>query len=332
MIEQRLRNLVISGFGSNLRKEGDLIKVISKEDNKTLLISPNALEQVIISGECSITSGLVRLLIEKEVDLVFIGRNPRLFGRVMRGDTNSFSEIWRMQLLMSEDKKLEIAKEIINSTIHNKIRLLQSLAKNRGADISDIIRRLNKHIKDIKNVENIEKLMGFEGDSTRIYFEGIRRFIPDVFEFEKREKHPPKDPVNSMLGYGYTVLKSRCEYALFLSGLNPYEGILHSTYKDRAALSFDLMEEFRQPIVDRVVMTMIAKKQISVEDFKFTEEGCFIEEEGKKLFLDLLYTRFEKKYKYGGKELPFLDIIIEQAKKLANAVKNNEKYAGFKYI
>jgi len=65
-----------------------------------------------------------------------------------------------------------------------------------------------------------------------------------------------------MLSYGYTVLRSRVEYALFLAGLNPYEGILHSTYRERPALGFDLMEEFRQPVVDRVVLTMIARNEV----------------------------------------------------------------------
>ena len=273
----------------------------------------------------------MRLLIEHGVDLVFIGRNPRSFARVMRGDRNFVTDLWRIQLLMSEGRKLEIAKEIIDSTIYNKIRLLQSLAKNRSIDVSDAVKELKKHRNNIKKIRDIDVLMGVEGDSTRRYFENIRKFLPQKFKFKKREKHPPPDPINSMLSYGYTILKSRCEYALFLAGLNPYEGILHSTYRNRPALSFDLMEEFRQPVVDRVVMTMTARKQISEDDFKFTPNGCFIDGEGKKLFLDLLYTRFESEYEYHGKKLSFLDIIFEQAKRLVNAVKNDEKYMGFKY-
>jgi len=331
MIEQKLRNLVISGYGSELKKEGDLIKVTSKEDDKVFRISPKTLEQVIITGECSVTSGFVRLLVENGVDLVFIGRNPGLFARVMRGDHNFVTDLWRTQLLMSEKKKLEITREIIDSTIYNKIRLLQGLAKNRCIDVSDTVNELNKHRGSMREIENLDVLMGVEGDSTRRYFECLRKFLPPEFSFEKREKHPPSDPVNSMMGYGYTVLKSRCEYALFLAGLNPYEGVLHSSYRNRPALSFDLMEEFRQPIVDRVIMTMIARKQISKEDFRFAPEGCFLDGDGKKLFLDLLYTRFESEYKYKDEKLSFLDIIFEQAKKLANAIKNDEKYASFKY-
>ncbi len=333
MIEHRLRNLVISGYGNKLKKDKDLIKIISKENNKVMRISPDTLEQVIITGECSITSGFVRLLIANGVDLVFIGRNPGLFARVMRGDHNFITDLWRMQMLMSNDKKLEIAKAIIDSTIYNKIRLLQNLAKNYGAgiDISEGVAALNKHRQNIRGAGNIDVLMGYEGDSTRRYFELLRKFLPHDYGFEKRTKHPPLDPVNSMLSYGYTVLKSRCDYGLFLAGLNAYEGVLHGVYRNRSALGFDLMEEFRQPIVDRVVMTMIARKQINKGDFEFTAKGCFIDGDGKKLFLDLLYHRFEREYEYYGEKLSFLDIIFEQAKRLANAIRGDAKYVGFKY-
>jgi CRISPR-associated protein Cas1 len=147
----------------------------------------------------------------------------------------------------------------------------------------------------------------------------------------KREKHPPRDPVNSLLSYGYTVLKSRVEYCLMRAGLNPYEGILHAAYRNRPALSFDLMEVFRQPIVDRVVITQLTQKQVRVDEFELSEEMCYLCEELKRRFLDALYHRFEDKYTYRGEELPFLDIIFEEAKVLAKAIRNDERYEGFRY-
>ena len=116
-----------------------------------------------------------------------------------------------------------------------------------------------------------------------------------------------------------------------LAGLTPFVGIIHSTYRNRPALSFDLTEEFRQVIVDRVVLTETLRTKLKDTDFESTSGGCFMTEETKKAFLNALYVRFEAVHSYAGEEMPFSDIIFMQAKKLARAIKGEEVYKGFKY-
>lgn len=334
MIEQRLRNLIVSGFGTRLQKEGELIRVVSKENGEehTVLVTPHGLEQVIISGECSITSGFVRLLIENNVDLVFVEHRPtKFFARVVRNDFNMVTEVWRKQIMMPPARRVEIGREITDTAIYNKIRLLQMLAKNRNIDLQSQIEHLNRARAALKQSTDTGSLIGIEGDATQTYYSAIRKVIPKKFKFLRREKHPPRDPVNSILSYGYTVLASRVEYGIMLAGLNPYEGIVHSTYRNRQALGFDLIEEFRQPIVDRVVLTQIVQKQIVPDDFEDTKRMCIIKETPKKAYLEALYSRLESKHSYNGEKIPFLDIIFRQAKKLALAISENAKYIGFKW-
>lgn len=331
MIERRLRNIVVSGFGSKVSRKNELLKITTAE-GENIHVSPREVEQVIIAGEVSVTSGVVRLLLENGVDLVFVGHRPtNFFARVVRSDYNMITELWRKQILLNERGRLQIAKEIMDCAIYNKVRLLQSLAKNRDVDFDKEIAYLNSRRKNLLNINENERLMGLEGDATKTYFGALRKIIPEEFGFVKRERHPPRDPMNSMLSYGYTVLKSRVEYGLLRSGLNPYEGILHVAYRNRPALSFDLMEEFRQPIVDRVVMTQITQKQVHAEDFDRKEEMCYLREGIKRKFLEALYHRFDDAYTYRGERLPFLDIIFEQAKLLARAIGNEEQFEGFRY-
>jgi len=331
MIERRLRNIVISGFGSKVFRENELVKIITK-DGEQNQISPREVEQVIIAGESSITSGVLRLLLENGVDLVFVEHGPtNFFARVVRSDCNMITELWRKQIVMEEDRRLEIAKEIMDCAIYNKLRIVQSLAKNREVDFDKEIEYLNRRRAALRSIKKNETLMGVEGDATKTYFSALRKIIPKEFGFEKRERHPPHDPMNSMLSYGYTVLKSRVEYGLMRAGLNPYEGILHVAYRNRPALSFDLMEEFRQSIVDRVVITQITQRQVREEEFERREDMCYMSEEVRRRFLEALYSRFEDEYTYQGERLEFLDIIFEQAKLLAKAVGNNERYEGFRY-
>lgn len=331
MIERRLRNIVISGFGSKVSRENELVKITTQEGEQ-IHVSPREVEQVIIAGESSITSGVVRLLLKNGVDLVFVEHGPtNFFARVVRSDYNMITELWRKQILMKQDRRLAIAKEIMDCAVYNKLRILQSQAKNREMDFDKEIEYLNRRRAVLGGVSSNEALMGVEGDATKTYFGALREIIPGEFGFEKREKHPPHDPMNSMLSYGYTVLKSRVEYSLMRAGLNPYEGVLHVAYRNRPALSFDLMEEFRQPIVDRVVLTQIVQRQVREEYFERREDMCYMSEEVRHRFLDALYSRFEDEYTFGGEKLEFLDIIFEQAKLFAKAIGNNERYEGFRY-
>ncbi|WP_456487564.1 CRISPR-associated endonuclease Cas1 [Candidatus Alkanophaga liquidiphilum] len=329
MIERRLRNIVISRFGTS--KEGGLIK-ITTSDGAHVLVSPREVEQIIIAGESSITSGVVRLMLENGVDLVFVEHKPtNFFARVVRSDYNMITALWRKQIAMSKEKRLEIAREIIDCSIYNKIRLLQSVAKNRCVDFEGEIAHLDSMRGALQDADNDGALMGIEGRAARAYFECLRQLFPEEFGFRARSKHPPLDPINSMLSYGYTVLLSRVEYGLMLAGLNPYEGVLHVAYRNRRVLSFDLIEEFRQPIVDRVVITQVGQRKIKVEDFERRPEMCYMKDGTKRNFLDALYRRLEDQYTYKGRRMEFLDIIFEQAKALARAIGDDERYEGFRY-
>jgi CRISPR-associated protein Cas1 len=117
-----------------------------------------------------------------------------------------------------------------------------------------------------------------------------------------------------MLGYGYTVLQSRVAHGLLLSGLSLYEGIIHAGYRNRPSLSFDLTEEFRQPIVDRAVITQIVRKQVSPDDFVYEEGGGFTDGTAKRAFLEALYSRLEQESMHQRGQMQFFDIISKQAK------------------
>ncbi len=330
MIEKKLRNLVISGVGYKIRKDGNLVSVRSNE-GETIRFSPREIEQLIITGEASISSGTVKLLIENGVDLVFVTHRPNFFARVMTMDDTRITDLWKRQILLDDSEALFIAQEMVDSSIYNKLRLLKITDRNRNLGLSVHIERLEAMREEVFSTKDREQLMGKEGASAREYFAALSVILPDRFGFTKRIKHPPTDPINSMLSYGYTVLASRVEYSLMLAGLNPYEGVLHSVYRNRRSLTYDLIEEFRQPIVDRVVMTLAGRGTVAPEDFEMSGDMCMFKDPAKKVYLNALYQRMEEKHNYEGESIPFLDIIYKQAKALAESIENGILYRGFKW-
>lgn len=322
MLEHKLRNLVVSGYGSKVGKEGKLIYVETNEDR--FKFSPKDLEQLIMFDEGKITCGAIRYLHDQEVDVVFVDEKHDQFLRVINGEKNPLSELWIEQMDLDKNEKSNLALEITKSSFYNKIRLLSQFDIDVG-ELKDKVLRLDR-------CNNIDSLRGKEGEFSKNYFSKFKKLIESKFSFEKRRKNPPPDPINSMLSYGYTILESRIHYSILRAGLNPHIGIIHESYRDNAALSFDLMEIFRSIIVDRTVLTMLNKNMIDLDDFDYPEKDvCFITGEGKQSYLNSLFGRMESKYKYRGDKLEFLDIMFLQAEELADHIQGKGDFDGFRW-
>jgi CRISPR-associated protein Cas1 len=325
MIEEPLRTIWINGYGIGLGKKDEMLKVT--REGKAEEYSLQDMEQVVVEGEVSITTGAMRLLSDWNVDLVVIDEWGRKFLRMNDVTSSNSHEILESQLALPEECRMEIAREIVSASIYNKSRLLSQI---EGAEMEQVSAVAAVRKKAAKAATR-DVLMGFEGVAAKLYFAELRKQIPDAWEFEGRNRQPPKDPINAMLGYGYAVLKTRIEFALMRVGLSPYAGVYHESYRARPALAFDLMEEFRQPIVDRSVMTIVRHQMLDpVKDFARTDESCLLSKEAKKPFINALFDRMESRRKYGNREVDFLDLIEMQARALRGAFEGGV-YRPFKW-
>ena len=153
--------------------------------------------------------------------------------------------------------------------------------------------------------------------------------LQEPWFFKTRTRRPPKDPVNALLSFGYTLLLSRVVSALCVTGLDPCVGFLHPEYRGRPALALDLMEEFRSPIVDRMVIGTLNQRYLKPEQFFRTDEGgCFMESNARKTFLEQFITRLDTKItnENTGQNATFRNHILMQAQSFCLALKNNEEY------
>lgn len=124
-----------------------------------------------------------------------------------------------------------------------------------------------------------------------------------VFSFEQRIKRPPRDPVNALLSFGYTLLANDCASALESVGLDAYVGFLHRDCPGRMSLALDLMEELRSIYADRFVLTLINNRKINVNAFDQQENGAvLLNEQGRKVFLTDWQNRKKDAIRH-----PFLD-------------------------
>jgi len=111
---------------------------------------------------------------------------------------------------------------------------------------------------------------GIEGAGTRIYFNMFNHLIRnDKFDFRGRNRRPPLDPVNALLSFVYTLLTNEVLSAISICGMDPYMGSLHEISYGRPSLACDLVEEYRAPLGDRLVLSLLNRKMVNPDDFVY---------------------------------------------------------------
>ena len=164
-----------------------------------------------------------------------------------------------------------------------------------------------------------EKLMGYEGSAAVSYWSVFREFIPEEFEFEKREHHGADNIVNIMLNYAYGILYTRILSAVTLLGLNPNLSFLHTEQKDKPSLVYDLIEIFRAAIADRTVIAILNK------GVKVKAQNKLLSEETKKFLAKKILQRLSTEFIRREKVTSFNEVIVEQVKMLAAFINDEIK-------
>ena len=120
------------------------------------------------------------------------------------------------------------------------------------------------------------------------------RDIDADWEFQNRNRRPPRDPVNALLSFGYALLTKECTVALMGEGLDPWWGLYHQPRHGRPALALDLMEEFRPVVVDSAVITAINTGMVTAKDFVRSKAGCVLKDSGRKAFIRAYEARLDQ--------------------------------------
>ncbi len=323
--------LHICGYGKKLKKHNDMLVVEWKEneEERSLSFTSSRLQHVILSGEHLISTGAIRLLFENNVAFSYMDGVGNPIGYIFPHEKSRHVDTWEKQILLSKEKSLEIARSVCKAAGENKISVLLSLQKSRGINMEKPVSDMRKAITNIDGAADSNELMGFEGNVSRLYFSSVVDLLPQELNFTGRIKHPSPDIVNVMLSYGYGILYSKIRHAVISANLNPYRGVLHASYRDQEALVYDLIEEFRQPVVDKVVLTMIGRKQVSVSDYFLEGEACLMKDHFKKEFANEVFERLESETKYEDGKKSFGAIIMEQSKKFRTCVVEGAEYVPF---
>jgi CRISPR-associated protein Cas1 len=272
---------------------------LCKEQGRFILHQPNEtdlelpireVERILVFGNIQLSSAVIGTCLYKQIPVVFLNHAGQYKGHLWSVERNDL-EAERNQFLnhANRDFQLETARSIVWGKLTNSRQLLLRLNRKRKLEaVATAIAGIQRDIDALATVESLDQLRGYEGVTAARYFPALGQLLinPD-FAFRERNRRPPKDPVNSLLSFGYTLLFNNVMSLILAEGLNPYVGNLHRSDKKHPELVLDLMEEFRSPVVDTLVVTLINRKTLQLNDFTCSTEtgGVYIADASRRLFI-----------------------------------------------
>lgn len=303
---------------------------IENLQSEILLSVPLAqVEQVVIFGNVGLTTPAIDAFLGQNTEVVFLSQRGEYRGRLV-GQVTPHVPLRRAQYTRAGEAAfaLEMAKAFVRAKLQHQRALLQRHNRERGnAEIAASIESLARALDEIERKTAVSSLLGVEGAATAAYFRGLRRLFDPKWNFDDRNRRPPRDPVNVLLSFGYTLLAEACASAAQTVGLDPYAGFLHEVAYNRPALGLDLMEEFR-PVVDGVVLWCLNGGQLTPEDFSPgpPERPIVLGTQGQRRFLQAYENRLDAKFTHPGRgmQFPLRQCIIEQARQAAACIQTGE--------
>lgn len=329
--------LLVSNYGSFLGKKSE--RLILKENGKVVNEIPfRDLEQVTIDTPgASLSTDLIRECVEHGVQISFLTPSGKPFAKLVSPYLTGTVITRREQLLAFTDARgVALAKLFIEGKLKNQANVLKYFSKYRKSvdrELFEVIyTRINQieqiaaQLSEIKGrcIDDVRgQIMSAEGRAGNLYWQGVKMLTGDKMDFPGREHRGAADPVNSLLNYGYGMLYRQVEGALILAGLDPFAGFLHVDRPGKLSLVYDFVEEFRQQVVDRVVVAMI-NKGIAVE----MEEGM-LSTAARRHLSEKINERLESQEKFRGKKYKLRTIIQSQARRIATFLRGEAKYRPF---
>ena len=322
--------LILNTFGSSLTRDNEAFVVIHQDGKQRIPL--DGLRSIQISRGAQITSDAAMLAIEHEIEVLFVDNSGNPVGRIWSSKYGSISTIRRGQLDFCFSKKaVEWIKTMIMQKIENQQALLLSMmVRNPETErlVNKSVSRLEDYRTKVKIIEGevvpdiAPTLRGWEGAASRIYFETLNTFLPELYRFSGRSQHPATDIINCMLNYTYGILYGKIEGALIKSGIDPYVGIFHRDDYNRPVLVFDIIERYRI-WADYVVVTLSVQQVINEDCFRIREDGSYwLENLGKRIVIQSLNDYLEEVINLNGLDRSRLFHIQLFAQELAKTFKN----------
>ncbi len=284
------------------------------------------ISEIIVTAKVSFSSWALDYLAKLNICVHFLKESGSYMSSLIPSGKNEIGNftIKQAQYYIDQTKRKEVAAEMVRAIRSGILRNLRYY--NKEGKLNKQIERINSYrIKE----DSIQSILGTEGNIWSEYYASFP-FIYKGQESFKREFHPPKDPLNSMISFGNAILYSSTLTKIMTTGLNPSISFLHEPSDRSFSLALDIADIFKPLIVERVIANVVNNQMVDKSCFRNENEGVYLNEKGKKIFLELYNEKINTTIKYENIYTTYGGLIRAECVKLMNHIKGEESYKGIR--
>ncbi|HEU4328567.1 MAG TPA: CRISPR-associated endonuclease Cas1 [Roseiflexaceae bacterium] len=328
-----MATLYVQEQGAKVHKRDNQV-VITKQGTLVQEVPLAQVDQVVLMGrgvQIS-TAALVDFLTRDIPVLITNQQGSRLYVHLTRG-VSRFAElrVQQIDLVRTPVRALELARSMITAKLTNQRAFLNTTgwaaAPAAGTQIT-------QQLAALATASTIDMVRGYEGAAAAAYFGAWRAALSQTWQFNGRNAHPPRDPVNALLSFGYTLALNDVLAAVQTVGLDPYLGSFHVTEPGRPSLALDLLEEFRPLLTDRLVFELLRTGALTPARFERPPqqpEAVYLNPEGRALVVERYHALLQSAVPLPSGERTTLRRVVQlQAYAVARVVRGEqERYVGY---
>jgi len=321
--------------------------IVKKEGEVKEIVADDVDSIICCSSGVAFSASALALAVQNNIQVVFARYSGWPYAVLMPASMTGSVRARREQFTAYNDERgFILAKKFVSGKLVNQANLLKLMAKNRRQTDPELSERLYEAGKAIDEVNSkVDKeqglriddkrqdLMNLEAEAARFYWDAICQVLPVELGFTGRETRGARDPFNAMLNFGYqTILFPEVWKAISYAGLDFYAGYLHADRPGKPSLVLDLMEEFRQQIVDRTLIGLITKNVIKPDKIVVAEpaeEGRVLNKEVIKTLLTNFQERLDTEVMFDGRRGSIKGFIHHQARRVTRFLLREADYVPF---
>jgi CRISPR-associated protein Cas1 len=326
-----MRDYYVVKSGRLRRHENTLQLEFANGEKKSLPI--NDIRSIHLFGEIDLNTKLIVFLNQHGIPVHFYNYYGYYSGSFYPREKllSGFLLVKQVQHYLDNGNRLEIAREIVRTAIHN---ILANLAhyKKGGKDVDTFMEKIKAEAESVDSCGDVQQLMGVEGRSRDHYYSSFDTILREGFRFEKRTKMPPQNMLNSLISFGNSLLYSTTLTEIYHTQLSPTISYLHEPGERRYSLALDVSEIFKPIIVDRVIFNLVNNRVIKPEHFLEELNACYLNEGGRRTFIAEYQKKLETTIKHSRlkRHVSYQRLIRIECFKLVKHILGDRKYAGLK--
>lgn len=325
------RSCYIYNNGALKRKTNTLTFVDENDQKKDLRIEQ--VKDIYVMSEMTFNTSHIDIFFQYGIPVHFFGNYYFYMGSLFPREHFQASNLLVNQVehYSDQNRRLELAKAIVDGASYNKYRNLRYY-NGRGKDVQYYMDTIENLRKQIPKSNSIQELMEYEGNIRKTYYSAWPVIIDQEIEFEKRVKNPPDNMIDTLVSFVYTLVHTKMLGEIYQAQLNPTISYWHEPGKTSFPLSLDIAEIFKPILGDRLIFSLLNRKQITLESFTDRLNYLQLSADSSKLIVAELDKKMQTTIRHKGlnKTVSYEHLIRLECDKLVKHLLGEKMYEPFK--